>query len=151
MLTAVPHKTVYEQLVDACLPLIEAYHDDLVKHDKAWLEENPGVPFLHWTRPGGTTIFGLPAADTYPKSGEYVKYLFATADRWHILKEAVKAAEYHTMPSNDPEKFTCHHFDGTRLRKISVETAVDVARQYVRRIESEWQKQNRQRGLSAWS
>lgn len=150
-MTATPPKTAYEQLVDACLPLIEAYRDDLLKHDKLWFEQNPGVPFLHWTRPCGTTICGLPAADSYPKGGERVKYLFGTADRWHLLKEVVEMAEHHTRPSNSPEQFTCHHFDGKKLRKITIETAVDVARQYVRRIEAEWNKRNRQVGVSDWS
>ena len=133
--------TIYEQLEAECLPLIERHHNDLTVIDRQCIEANPGVPFLHWTRSCGTTIVFLPShtdTDAYPPYGVRVKYLFGTADREHILKEKVGMAEYHTRPANSPEGYSCRYYDGTRMRCLSVQKAVEVAKAYAKPIEAQW-------------
>lgn len=131
---------IYTELEAACLPLIQHYHNDLLKWDKEMLEEFPDCPFLHYTNEFGTHIIMLPAADDecYPPRGKFVPYLFGTADRDHILREKLSMAEYHTRAANCPERFTVHHFDGRQLRKITVAKGVDLAKEYVRSIEHQW-------------
>lgn len=133
----------YEQLEAACLPLIKHFHDDLVKHDKATITAHPEMPFLHWTRDCGTTLVMMPGIidDSWPRYGERVKYLFGTADRSHIMRQKVNTAVYHTLPSNSPEKYTVHHFDGRVLRQITVDKAVDVIKDYSRKFEREWDRE----------
>ena len=140
MLTAAPPLTVYQQLEDACLPLIEAFHNDLIVHDRKTLEDNPGMPFLHWTRDTGTNICMLEPADAYPPKGKSIPYLFGHSERGHILKQTETFGDYHTRPANNPGRYTCHHFDGVKLRKISLDTAVDLCKAYARRIRAEWDK-----------
>ena len=52
---------VYEELQEMSLPLLEAYETDLT-HDKNWIEENPGVPFMHYTRATGTHLISFSSA-----------------------------------------------------------------------------------------
>lgn len=143
--------SVYDQLEAACLPLITAFHNDLLVHDLAIIADHPGVPFLHWTRDTGTTIVMLTPAAEYPGRGVRVPYLFGTADRWHIVSQVTEIAAYHLKPSNDPARYTCHHWDGSRLRRITVEQAVKVAAEYRRGVESGWTQENRDRRISEWA
>jgi hypothetical protein len=69
-----------------------------------------------------------------------VKYLFGAADRQHILDERVRMADWHNNKFNSPETRTAHHFDGTKLRKISTEQACEIARKYRSKVESDWRK-----------
>jgi len=55
----------YEELRNKVAGYITAYHDDLKKHDRDWIDSNPGVPFIHYTRSYGTHILPLPPAETY--------------------------------------------------------------------------------------
>lgn len=128
---------VYNQLAKACLPMIQSHRDDLLVHDKLSIEDNECVPFLHWTRPLGTSITFMPPIDhpSWPKYGEHVKYLFGTADREHILSQIVGAAKYH---ADNPQKYMCHHYDGKILRSTSCERAVLIANEYARPIRNVW-------------
>ena len=74
----------------------------------------------------------------WPKYGERVKYLFGSADRDHVLDQKIVVAKYHTIKSNSPESFRCHHFDGSRLRAITVDAAVVVAERYAVKIRETW-------------
>ena len=131
---------IYDQLEAACLPMMTGYQTDLTQHDREAIEENPCVPFLHWMRDTNTHIDFLKDASEYPKAGERVRYLFGHADRWHIVGEVQSMAEYFTRPCNEPGRYTVHHYDGVKLRKITVEKAVEIARAYRKRIESEFAK-----------
>ena len=142
-------KMTYDQLYAECSPLLEHYRTDLTEHDKRDISARPGVPFLHWTHDSGTTIVFLAPIDDseYPAYGVRVPYLFGAAGREHILDQKVIMAEYHTRPSNGPHRYTCHHFDGKRLKLVSVEKAVEIAKAYARPIQgvwhTEWLKHNR--------
>jgi len=125
-------KSIFQQLVDACLPSIEAYQTDLLTVDREMIEANPGVPFLHWTRSTGTWISFLYPADhpRYPPKGVEIKYLFGLADREHIARQVQELAQGIVKNSNTLLTF---HFDGHKLHRINDEAALKIARDYVRR------------------
>ena len=131
--------SVYEQLEAATLPLIEAYREDLTKHDRSAIEESPDLPFLHWTRSTGTHIVFLQGDDTLPAEGERVKYLFGTADRVHIVRQVVEMARSFTRP-NDPPSSAVHYFDGRKLHAITAARAVEIAEQYRRSMFESWER-----------
>lgn len=134
-------QSIYDQLAETVLPLLTAYETDFTLHDRESLAARPGVPFLHWTHATGTTMAFLPDATDpeFPKCGELVPYLFGTADREHILQGKRTIAEYHASPSNGiGNRYTVHHYDGRKLKRITVQEAVDVVKSYARPIEAAW-------------
>ncbi len=143
MKTKQSNETVYEQLERNVLPLLEAYHADLTTHDRNWLAENPGVPFLHYTRSTGTTIVPLYGSDDFwfPPSGTSVPYLFGVATRDHLLGETRKTVKRH---ASEASRYTCNYYDGRSLRTIPVDKAIAIVDHYVRRIQTEWDRQARQ-------
>ena len=130
---------VYRELEATVLPSMEAYQTDLTTHDRAAIERNPGVPFLHWTGKSSTVIVFLAEADddSFPPAGVKVPYLFGTADREHLADEMVSMADYFLKPCNSKPLFV-HHFDGERLRRIDIQKAAEIARQHRRKLEREW-------------
>ncbi|MBE9572581.1 MAG: hypothetical protein IMF11_18300, partial [Proteobacteria bacterium] len=66
---------IYEQIRGKTSSLIKVYRGDLVVHDKRDLENNPGVPFLHFTGDTGTYLFFMIPAENYPAKGVTVPYL----------------------------------------------------------------------------
>ena len=50
---------ICEELHKKSLRLLEAYETDLAI-DRKWIEENPDVPFLHYTRTTGTHLITMP-------------------------------------------------------------------------------------------
>lgn len=131
---------IYEQVKEKALPIIKAYHDDLIKHDKRDLEKNPGVPFLHFTGDTGTYLFFMIPAREYPAKGETVLYLFGKAGRYHILRQFVKMVE--CMKRVNRQDLILH-FNGKRLIETSQERAEGIAWKYQWKILNEWSKQER--------
>jgi hypothetical protein len=129
----------YAQLYNLASPFLKSYRDDLEKHDKAAIEAHSGCPYLHYTRESGTHILFLIPAKEYPREGDRVPFLFGFADRWHLLKELVSAAEHWLRPCNTRPLLTLW-FDGKKFHQITVDKALDIARAYRIRIESEWRK-----------
>lgn len=130
--------TVYDSLETRCLPLIEHYHADLTKHDREWLAENPGVPFLHFTRECGTHMLPLYPADSecFPAKGRTVPYLFGTADREHILADNCRCLPTYTGDN-------CRlmlYFDGQTLRTIDIPHATRIVNQYTTAVRSDWKR-----------
>lgn len=128
---------IYEQVREKSLPLIKAYHDDLIKHDKIELEKNPGVPFLHFTGDTGTYAFFMIPAEDYPAKGEVVPYLFGNAGREHILRQFVETIEYMKQVNRQD---LILYFDGKKLIEINQEKAEDLAQKYQWRILREWRE-----------
>lgn len=120
----------------ACRPLITAYATDL-DIDSRFLRENPGVPFLHFTRANGTHIIMLPAAESplFPPAGVLVDYLLGRADREHILKDSLSLADYEF-----PFLRAVHHFDGTALRLIDQPRAITIAKEHRSKVLAEWNR-----------
>jgi hypothetical protein len=133
---------VYQELEAKVLPLMQHYQTDLTKHDKALLEQQPNVPFLHWACDSSTFLMLMIDASEYPKAGEVVPYLFSSADRWHLVNEAVNMASYFVRATNNPERFTVHYYDGKQLSEINVEKALELARQYKERVTKGWRAED---------
>lgn len=135
---------VYQQIVSLCLPLIEAYENDLLLHDRRMIVQHPEWPFLHWTRDTGTHMVQMPPADSdvWPAKGEVVPFLFGRADREHILKSTtVLAGSIHRdqlVPGNKRQR-AVYYFDGKRLRSVTPAEAYQVAQEYVRKVQREWE------------
>lgn len=136
--TVAKQKTAYIQLKEAILPHMTAYQTDLTKIDRQLLRQNPGARFLHWARETGTHIVFLRDAADYPAPGEHVPYLFGTADRHKLLNEAVTMAEYFLNPLNPVVRV--HYFCGRKLRQITPDQALEIARDHRQRIEAEWKR-----------
>jgi hypothetical protein len=131
-------QTVYDELEDRVKPMIKHYLEDLTTHDRNAIEGNPGVPFLHWTREMGTFISHLFAADheSFPQRGEFVPFLFGTADRNHLARVPLDFAEH---CHKDGANYLCVlYFDGKRLREIDCLKAVEIAKQHYRSLLKTW-------------
>ena len=130
----------YAQLYELSSPILKAYRDDLERWDKATIEENPGVPFLHWTRDNGTHLSLLWPPEHYPKRGESVRYLFGTADRRHLVNQCVTIAEYFLKPFSPA--LLVVYCDGQKPpRVINEELAVEIARTYRHGMDSLWKSE----------
>ena len=51
--------SLFDQLSERAMTVIEYYRKDLVVHDANWLRRNPGIPFVHIAGKYGTHIFGF--------------------------------------------------------------------------------------------
>jgi len=128
---------VYEELQAISLPLLEAYETDLLTHDKNWIEANPGIPFMHYTRATGTHLISFSLAGSYPPSGTRVKYLFGTAEREKILQDKLEMQDWFESTVRRPPKLTLH-YDGRILTQVTIRKAREIVEDYVCAIRSEW-------------
>ncbi len=131
---------LYLQLEGLALPHIEAYHADLTTHDRKSIEDNPGIPFLHFTGSCGTYMVPMFPAnhESWPAHGEIVPYLFGRADRWHILKGTLVVVEHVVCREDSDRRKSALHYDGKRLKKVSLKRAHEIAQEYVRQVEKAW-------------
>lgn len=125
----------FQALKAACLPLIQGYHADLLKHDRRFIRKNPDCPFLHVTRDYGTYLTMLYPAGKYPPEGVSIPYLFDKADRWHLLKETSGTIEF--AEKNHPNALV-HYFDGKSLRVVTYPQARQILEEYRRSIIAKW-------------
>lgn len=143
--------TLHEQLVAKCLPHIKHFKEDLTVHDKDAIRDHPGIPFLHWTRDHGTQILLLRPHDhiSWPKTdGELKPFLFGNCDRRKMLSELSEIAKYFAKPDRD-QIHKVLHFDGSALHEITKENAVEIASQWRRDVDREWNKQVKDTLLAA--
>jgi hypothetical protein len=133
---------IYEQVREKALPIIKAYHDDLLVHDKRDMERNQGVPFLHFTGNTGTFAFFMIPAEDYPAKGEIVPYLFGKVDRVHILQQYPKTVE--CMKRVNRQDLILY-FNGKRLIEIKQKRAESIARRYEDKIWRDWRKAEREK------
>jgi len=140
--SAIAANDIYAALFQRVSGHITDYRKDLEVHDLDLILANPGTPFLHWTRPTGTNIeflFG-PDAAAFPPKGQTVPYLFGRANRGDLTGKPSEVAEYFQRQQG----IIVHHFDGQRLRPVSREAAVEIARNYPRQVQGAWhQRENR--------
>lgn len=127
--------TLFDQLYTAVTDTVIDFRDDLEKHDKRMIERNPGRRFLHFARPTGTDmVFFTPAdAECWPLPGERIRFLFSTADRWHILNELANLASLHADRADQ-----IHYFDGHRLHTVNRRCAEHLAAEWRAHIEKAW-------------
>lgn len=136
---------VFDELKAAVRPLIEAFEDDLLVHDKAMIEERPNCPFLHYTRACGTHMLPLPPIETYPAKGVSVPFLFGYADREHLLDSVRSLARsFANRATNHGERQRAvYHFDGKRLGQVTEEEARKIADSYTWSISRQWEETER--------
>lgn len=136
---------LYRELGRRVSPFIKHYRSDL-KHDKAWILDNPSVEFVHWTGVSSTHIVSLDAYDSerWPADGLQVPYLFGLADREHILTQKREACEALN------EKFNIrviYFWDGFRLQEINAKRAKHIVDRYVSEVRSAWNPKVKPRNL----
>ena len=127
--------TLYEQLKSKALPTIKAYHDDLLKHDKNAIETYPKTPFIHFTRECGTHIVFMFSDDQLPKKGEYVPYLFSTADRRHIAQQQIEMIK--CIESNDNTRRVMY-YNGHTLKDVTINDARHIVSNWYHSCLNRW-------------
>lgn len=134
--------SIYQQLEMVVAPVLTANETDLTIHDRNSIINNPGLPFLHWTYPLGTHMVFLFPFDSvaYPPPGEFVPYLFGTADRDKILNDHMDIARYFIARPG----YVCHYFEpgAKNIRAITTERAVEIIRQYIASVRYSWNKRS---------
>jgi len=135
-------ESTYLQIKEKALPIIKAYRDDLLKHDKASITQNSQQeipsPFLHFTGDTGTYLVFFVASNNYPAAGEIVPYLFGHANRYHILNE--KLSTVHCMPKVNRQDLILY-FDGKNpVKEITQTKAENLVADYQEKILQEWRK-----------
>lgn len=136
----------YHTLKAACLPLITAYHRDLLMHDRRFIRAHPQTPFLHVTREYGTYLDMLHPASHYPPQGKEVRYLFGYANRQQILDQVGSGVNYASKHHPDA---VIHYFDGKTLRRITYAQAAPIVEAYQKAIRREWVENPFNRQLQA--
>jgi len=129
-------KSVYMQMKEKSLPFIEAYIDDLIKHDRKFLKENPGVPFLHFTGETGTHLTPFWDVEKYPKKGERVKYLFGMVTREEWVREEMSVVP--DMEHRYGRSDLALYFNGKCLKEITYHDAAKLAKEYEREMLRRW-------------
>lgn len=132
---------IYQELEAKSLPIIQAYHNDLVVHDKNTIAEYPGIPFLHFTGDTGTYMVMMLPHDHkgWPRESERVPYIFGTADRWHILKGL---RDYVQGMKRVNRQDLILHFNGKTFREIAQSDAEYIIEEYIRSITHSWTNKN---------
>ncbi len=128
---------IYEQLHKRSLPFLKAYKTDLMAHDKDWIEVNPGVPFMHYTRAVGTHLISLNPPNSYPPAGRKLKYLFGVADREKILQGKLEMQDWFENALREPPRLILR-YDGRTLQPVTMRKARKTLEDYVHAIRSEW-------------
>ncbi|HUU87522.1 MAG TPA: hypothetical protein VMX17_07180 [Candidatus Glassbacteria bacterium] len=127
--------SLHDRLLFFATSFIKDYRDDLLIHDKNAIEDNPNIPFLHFTGESGTIIEFLIPFEKYPKKGERIPYLFGTADRQHIL-EQIKEMVFAARKSTRQDLIL--YYDGMtnthNLFDITQDKAEDIVTAYYEKI-----------------
>ena len=130
---------LHEELKEKALPIITAFHNDLLVHDKTEIERYPNRRFLHFTGDTGTCMVTLFNYEDYPEPNEIVPYLFGTADRYHIAKGITETVE---VMNRCNRLDLILYFNGTRLKEIDYDNAKSIAIDYRHQIENRFRKNN---------
>lgn len=138
--TTIRHKlecSCWYELREQCEPMIEHHLSDLLKIDRSMILEHWGVPYLHWTRECGTYIQFLHSHNSpvFPPKGTRTAYIFGTADRDHVLRAISVVAECERRAGS---KRLVHYFDGTTLKVIDADKAIELAHKHVRMVRYAW-------------
>ena len=128
---------IYTKLHDAVIETLEAYQQDLTKHDKNTLSQYPGAEFLHFTRSTGTWLYILDTR-AYPDTDEQVPYFFGTSNRRAILSALVSSIERACADN----KLIHHHKNG-KLRTVIPAEAIFIASDFIRRAKKQWDAQRK--------
>jgi hypothetical protein len=133
--------TAYTALRQPVLAKMKSYQRDFLVHDRRAWRQFPGVEFLHFTRETGTTLVFLFPHDhpIWPHEGVHVKYLFGTADRWHILTQISKLTEYECGLIQTPR--LCYHGRSGHVVAVTPEDALNIAHTFEAQVRGAWGQQ----------
>jgi len=129
---------IYDVVKGMALPLVEAYHNDVLVHDLNAITGNPGTPFLHFTGSTGTHIIFLELEEKYPAHGVRIPHLFGDADREKLLGEIKGLVR--GMPGWNRGLLVLY-YDGEAIRQITQKRAEAVAEEYDNRIKAAWRRE----------
>lgn len=129
--------TTFDQLVELSRPHIKHYIEDLMTHDRNWIDGNPGTSFLHFTRECGTDLLPLyPSTHVaWPQKGEKVPYLFGFATREHILLQTKEVAKYRAEYGMNKLSL---YYDGSSFKQITTAQAVEIAEAHRQMVLYAW-------------
>lgn len=143
----------YFELTRICGPVIKYYRADLFEHDREAILQKPSVPYVHIVKESQTQMYFFPPADheSWPAVGERVRYLFGSADRYHILRQACECLEAQEREIRlSTSEVLVHHFerpnDRPKLRRITLDEAIQIARHHRRAVLETWNKPGEPRG-----
>lgn len=133
-------ETIYEQVKELSLPLIQSYHNDLLKWDKDSIENSPKIRFLHFTGTTGTNLiwllplkeFGLQKKE-FQNQYEYYKKCKTFIDTAITL--------IRMMPQVNRKDLVLY-FDGKKLRTINQQKAEEITEDYERTLRDEIELEN---------
>ena len=131
---------VHDKIFENCDHIVKAYRDDLIKHDKNFIEEYAGTPFLHFAREYGTHIIFLNTDEQLPAAGEQVPYLFGHADRDHIAKQVPAMVECIKKCATTK---MIQYFNGKTVKTITLEHAENIAHSYYQECSIRWNNERR--------
>jgi hypothetical protein len=128
---------IHQELVKIALPHIEAYHDDLLKHDKTEIDNYPEHQFLHFTGSTGTCMVTFYNEEDFPAPGENVPYLFGHADRHHILKGIMEVIN--CIPRINRNKLMLY-CNGKTLKAVTYDQAKELGQSYTHNMSYKFAK-----------
>lgn len=132
--------SLIDELMTVALPLMKGYQSDLA-HDEAWLDANPGEPFIHVVREMGTHLVPLPKA----------RELVENRPTAHLFGHALPAViykQYRDLLAGQLAELGVRWsiYDGRRLRQCTPVAALAYYDQSLRRATAEAARQ-RQAGV----
>jgi len=134
-------KTIYEQVKELALPIIENYHDDLLKWDKESIENNKNkIRFLHFTGETGTNLIWLLPLKEYGFDKREFQNQY---EYYKKCKITIGAAT--TMVKMMPQvnrKGLVLYYDGKKIRRITQCQAEDITEDYERTLKDEVELEN---------
>ena len=133
-------KSIYEQVKELSLPIIENYHDDLLKWDKDSIESNPKIRFLHFTGTRGTNIAWLTPLKEFGLKKEYFQSQYEYYKKCKTFLGSAMAI-VKMMPQMGRDELVLY-FDGKKLRTINQQKAEEIVEDYERTLRDEVELEN---------
>jgi hypothetical protein len=129
---------IYEQIKTKADPIITSYRDDLLKHDREFLDQAPDdLPFLHYTRDSGTHIVALHPAlhlDEIFHESELIRYLFGTVTRPQFIQKKLEEHEGIMSTFGSRIELILYYGPQTGLEPVSESQALAVVQDYIKSV-----------------
>jgi len=133
----------YTKLRDNVQGFITNYKTDLTKIDRMFINKNPNQKMIHITRDSGTHLIEMIKASEYPANGEYVKYLFGTANREQILKDNINHINNVFRAFGEKSIKAINYFNGVKWVKVTRGKAQTILDVYGKDIRIQWNTRDR--------
>lgn len=143
-------KQLYVELYDKVDKVITSYRRDLEKHDREAIRKMMASDtaadesILHYSRSTGSHVIALVHPSYYPADGEYIKYLFGSANREQLLRANM---EIHVASLRNCEKI--HLISPiSGVEELTAEQARSVIKIHESVVRRAWADERRQRVAS---